>query len=110
MGWQLRHNGAGDRVYDRIVITHVVMMKMHDSADRLEAATRLRDIAGKIPELLSVEVLIDDLGRPGAFDLVLRSTHTDEAGLHAYVEHPVHQELLEWLGPRLADRAVVDAR
>jgi len=26
------------------------------------------------------------------------------------VEHPVHQELLVWLRPRLADRAVVDAR
>ena len=55
-------------------------------------------------------MLIDDLGRPGAYDLVLRSTHADEAGLLAYVEHPVHQELLVWLRPRLADRAVVDAR
>ena len=60
--------------------------------------------------MMTVEVLIDDLGRPGAYDLVLRSTHSDEGGLHAYVEHPVHQELLEWLRPRLADRAVVDAR
>jgi hypothetical protein len=97
-------------VYDRRVITHVVMMKLHDRADQTEAATRLRDMEGKIPELLSIEVLIDDLGRPGAYDLVLRSTHADEAGLTAYVDHPVHQELLVWLRPRLADRAVVDAR
>jgi hypothetical protein len=86
------------------------MMKLHDPADRLEAATRLRDMEGRIPELLTVEVLIDALGRSGAYDLVLRSTHTDEAGLAAYVEHPVHQDLLVWLRPRLADRAVVDAR
>jgi hypothetical protein len=92
------------------VITHIVMMKLHHSDDRVEAATRLRDMEGRIPELLSLEVLIDDLGRPGAYDLVLRSTHADEAGLLAYVEHPVHQELLVWLRPRLADRAVVDAR
>ncbi|HNE87954.1 MAG TPA: Dabb family protein [Actinomycetota bacterium] len=92
------------------MITHIVMMKLHDSDDRVEAATRLRDMEGRIPELLSLEVLIDDLGRPGAYDLVLRSTHADEAGLLAYVEHPVHQELLVWLRPRLADRAVVDAR
>ncbi len=97
-------------VYDRRVITHIVMMKLHDRADQAEAATRLRDMEGRIPELLSVEVLVDDLSRPGAFDLVLRSTHADEAGLHAYVEHPVHQDLLVWLRPRLADRAVVDAR
>ncbi|MCU0278639.1 MAG: Dabb family protein [Candidatus Nanopelagicales bacterium] len=92
------------------MITHVVMMKLHNPADRLEAATRLRDMEGRIPELLTVEVLIDDLGRPGAYDLVLRSTHADEAGLSAYIDHPVHQDLLVWLRPRLADRAVVDAR
>ncbi len=86
------------------------MMRLHDSVDRTEAATRLRDMAGRIPELLSIEVLVDALGRPGAFDLVLRSTHTDEAGLAAYIEHPAHQDLLVWLRPRLADRAVVDAR
>jgi hypothetical protein len=86
------------------------MMKLHDPADRLEAATRLRDMEGRIPELLTVEVLVDDLGRPGAYDLVLRSTHVDEAGLTAYIAHPVHQDLLVWLRPRLADRAVVDAR
>jgi hypothetical protein len=92
------------------VITHVVMMKLHDPADRVEAATRLRSMQGQIPELLSVEVLIDSLGRDGCFDLVLRSTHTDEHGLIGYLEHPVHQELLAWLRPRLADRAVVDAQ
>jgi hypothetical protein len=91
------------------VITHVVMMKMHDPADRVEAATRLRGMEGHIPDLLSIEVLIDTLGRSGAYDLVLRSTHTDEHGLVAYLEHPVHQEVLGWLRPRLADRAVVDA-
>jgi Stress responsive A/B Barrel Domain len=86
------------------------MMKLHDPADRLEAATRLRAMEGRIPELLTVEVLVDDLGRPGAYDLVLRSTHADETGLTGYIAHPVHQDLLVWLRPRLADRAVVDAR
>ncbi|MEZ5185157.1 MAG: Dabb family protein [Candidatus Nanopelagicales bacterium] len=92
------------------MITHVVMMKLHDSTDRVEAVTRLRDLEGKIPELLSVEVLADTLGRTGAFDLVLRTTHDDEHGLLGYLEHPLHQELMVWLRPRLAERAVVDAR
>lgn len=86
------------------------MMKLHDPADRIEAATRLRAMEGHIPDLLTVEVLLDSLDRGGAFDLVLRSTHQDENGLIAYLEHPVHQELLSWLRPRLADRAVVDAQ
>ncbi len=42
-----------ERVYDRGVITHIVMMKLHDSDDRVEAATRLRDMEGRIPELLA---------------------------------------------------------
>lgn len=92
------------------VITHVVMMKLHNPADRIEAATRLRAMEGHIPELLSIEVLLDTLGRTGSYELVLRTTHQDEHGLIAYLEHPVHRELLDWLRPRLADRAVVDAQ
>jgi hypothetical protein len=91
------------------VITHVVMMKLHDRADSHDAAQRLLAMAGRIPELRSIEVLVDTLDRPGAYDLVLRSTHADEAGLAGYQQHPVHQDVLTWLSPRIAQRAVVDA-
>jgi hypothetical protein len=91
------------------VITHIVMMKLTDPADRVEAVERLRNMEGKIPDLLTVEVLADSLDRDGAYDLVLRSTHRDESGLVGYLEHPEHQSLLAWLRPRLAARAVVDA-
>ena len=84
-------------------------MKMTDPADTVEAVERLRNMEGQIPDLLTVEVLADDLGRDGAYDLVLRSTHQDAAGLVGYLEHPVHQDLLGWLRPRLAARAVIDA-
>ena len=56
--WLTDRRGWGpsvERVYDRGVITHIVMMKLHDSDDRVEAATRLRDMEGRIPELLSLE-------------------------------------------------------
>ncbi len=85
------------------------MMKLHDRADSHEAAQRLLAMAGRIPELMSIEVLVDDLERPGAYDLVLRSTHADEAGLASYQQHPVHQDVLTWLSPKIAQRAVVDA-
>jgi len=85
------------------------MMKLTDPADTIEAVERLQYMDGKIPDLLSIEVLADALHRDGAFDLVLRSTHADEAGLVGYLEHPEHQALLAWLRPRLARRAVIDA-
>ena len=85
------------------------MMKLTDRADTVEAVERLRAMDGRIPDLLSIEMLADDLGRDGAYDLVLRSTHHDVAGLLGYLEHPEHQDLLGWLRPRLAARTVVDA-
>ena len=91
------------------MITHVVMMKMQDPDDRYECAQRLLAMDGRIPSLLSLEVLTDNLRRDGAYDVVLRSTHEDAEGLQEYVDHPVHQELLTWLRPRLESRAVVDA-
>lgn len=84
-------------------------MKLHDPADRIEAVERLRAMQGRIPSLLSLEVLADELGRDGAYDVYLRSTHADDRGLMDYVEHPAHVEVLQWLRPRLAARAVVDA-
>ena len=99
-----------DDGYHRHVITHVVVMKLHDPADQIEAVERLRAMEGQIPSLLSLEVLADDLHRDGAYDIYLRSTHADDRGLVEYIEHPVHVELLQWLRPRLAARAVVDAR
>ena len=91
------------------MLTHAVMMKLTDRADTVEAVERLRALDGRIPDLLSIEVLADDLSRDGAYDLILRSTHRDEAGLLGYLEHPAHQDLLAWLRPRLAARCVVDA-
>jgi predicted protein tyrosine phosphatase len=40
--------------------------------------------------------------------VLLLTRHQDAAGLQAYAEHPVHQELLTWIRPRIADRVVVD--
>ncbi len=85
------------------------MMKLHDSADRLEAVTRLRGLEGKVPDLLSIEVLEDSLGRTGAADLVLISTHADTDGLTGYLEHPDHEDVAAWLRPRLVSRSVVDS-
>ena len=85
------------------------MMKLHDRADSHDAAQRLLAMAGRIPDLRSIELLVDTLFRLGAYGLVLLSTHADEAGLAGYQQHPVHQDVLTWLSPRIAQRAVVDA-
>jgi hypothetical protein len=91
------------------VLTHVVLFTLTDSDDKPEALTRLRAMRGRIPSLLSLKCGGNSLTGPNASDIVLISEHADAAGLADYVEHPVHQELISWLRPRLSGRSVVDS-
>lgn len=90
-----------------MALTHAVMFTLTDSADAVEAAQRLRAMAGRIPTLLSIEAGTSADG--SAPHVLLVTRHPDAAGLQAYQEHPVHQELLGWIRPRIADRVVVDS-
>jgi len=91
------------------VITHTVLISFTDTADALEAKSRLEALTPQIDELRSLAVGLDVLRTESSYDLALVTTHDDVAGLLAYQAHPVHQEFLAWLKPRLAARAVVDA-
>lgn len=65
-----------------------------DNADRLKEMGEAMN--GKIPGLLSVEVSYHI--KPSSTveaELVLLSTHPDEAALQAYAAHPIHQEFLK---------------
>jgi Stress responsive A/B Barrel Domain len=89
-----------------MTLTHAVMFTLHDSADAPEAAGRLRALVGQIPSLLGIQVGTSADGTSP--HVLLLTRHADEAGLGEYQEHPVHQELLAWIRPRIAGRAVVD--
>lgn len=91
------------------MIRHVVLMRFTDPAQAPEAKARLEALVGRIPELLGLDVGLDVLRSDASYDLSLVTTHDDLAGLQAYQTHPVHVELIEWLRPLLAQRAVVDA-
>ncbi|HEY7859060.1 MAG TPA: Dabb family protein [Candidatus Nanopelagicales bacterium] len=90
------------------MITHVACFTLSDRGDRDEADRRLRALSPQIEQILSLQTGLDAVGDAAAADLVLITTHVDVAGLKAYQQHPVHQELLGWLRPRLAARTVVD--
>jgi hypothetical protein len=87
-------------------LTHAVMFTLHEPDDASEAVARLRAMAGRIPALLDIQAGTSAGG--GAPHVLLLTRHQDAAGLQAYAEHPVHQELLTWIRPRIADRVVVD--
>ncbi len=91
------------------MIRHVVLMKLTDPADAPEAKTRLEALAGKVPEILTLEVGLDVLRTDVSYDLWLITTHSSRETLAGYQAHPVHEEFRGWVGPRLAARAVVDS-
>ena len=90
-----------------MALTHAVMFTLHDPADAEEAVARLRAMAGRIPALLGIEAGTSAAG--SAPHVLLLTRHADSTGLREYVEHPVHQDLLAWIRPRIAARTAVDS-
>lgn len=91
------------------MIRHVVMLRFDDERHAPEAKARLEALAGRIPELLTLQVDLDVLRSDASYDLCLVTTHEDLPGLQAYQAHPAHAEFLAWMRPLLRDRATVDA-
>ena len=84
-------------------------MTFLDPGDAVEAKRRLEDLAGQIPEVLSLDAVIDVVGSPVSAHLALVTTHEDLVALQGYQAHPVHEAFGGWVRPRLAGRVVVDA-
>lgn len=97
------------------MIRHVVMWRLHDhadGADRQRNAQRVKELLegmrGKIDGLLRIEVGINQLPGPQAFDLILDCDFRDWAALEYYREHPLHKAVVELLDKVRSDRVVVD--
>ena len=90
------------------MIRHVVLMSFHDPAEASEVARRLDALRG-LPPVRGLETGVDVLRSDASADLFLVTTHDDLDGLRAYQEHPLHQDFLTWVRPRLRARTVVDA-
>ncbi|HAZ60512.1 MAG TPA: stress responsive protein [Gammaproteobacteria bacterium] len=93
------------------MLLHVVMWRLVDRNDAGPLRERLLGLAGCVPGLLSIEVgvsLEPDVA-DGA-DVVLVSRFQDAKALAAYIEHPAHRAVGDWLRPRRSERRVVDCR
>lgn len=83
-------------------------MKFSDPADAEQARGRLDRLKGVVPQIRSLAVGVDFSRTAASYDLALVTTHEDRRALEGYREHPLHVEVLDWLGPRLTSRVVVD--
>jgi hypothetical protein len=97
------------------MIKHVVMWRLHEHADghdkpenALRVKRALENLQDKIDGLIKLEVGINELGGPQAFDLVLLAEFRDWQALDTYRDHPLHQDVIALLNKVRTDRVVTD--
>lgn len=93
------------------MVTHVVMFKL-DGQGATEAALKfkkgLEELPAKIPQLCSMEVMIDNSGIEGNYTLTLRAECPDLDALKTYAAHPEHLACVAIIKPFIISRACVD--
>jgi hypothetical protein len=94
------------------MLKHMVMFKKKpDTSDETvaEIMRRLEALQGQIPGLRYVRCYRGlPSERPVAFTFLLDSALDSAAALPAYLSHPAHVAVNEWMSPFLESRAVVD--
>ncbi|MVP00326.1 MULTISPECIES: Dabb family protein [Paenibacillus] len=82
------------------MITHIVFFKMKDRSPESVQRTKdkLVNMEGKIPQLLSIEVGTDVLHSERSYDLALITKFNSLEDLQAYNVHPVHQDVIAYMG------------
>lgn len=89
------------------MVKHIVIWKMKEDVtdeQKLEMKLRLMALNGKIPQLLAIDVGIDD----GNGTMSLYSEFNSEEDLTVYQAHPDHQTVVGFVKPLVAARVVCD--
>lgn len=89
------------------MVKHIVIwpMKEETTAEQNEEMQlRLMALNGKIPQLLNIEVGIDEAN--GTMSLISEFTSTED--LAVYQSHPDHRVVVDFVKPLVAGRAVCD--
>ncbi|RLP75657.1 Dabb family protein [Mycetocola tolaasinivorans] len=97
-----------------MAVRHFVTWKLaaEDAATRAADAegirTNLESLVGVVPGLRSLEVRANTLYPENNWDIILISELDDAEALAAYQVHPAHLEVVEFVKPRVGDRASID--
>ena len=97
------------------MVKHIVMWSVKDGAMGMskqqigdEIKARLEALRTAIREVKALEVGINFLDSPAAFDVVLYSEFNSKDDLNAYQVHPDHVKLKDFILAVTEKRAVVD--
>ncbi len=97
------------------MIKHVVMWKFKDNHDGKTKAENmqifkdgLEALVPIIPELLTLEVAVDELHEDASYDMILISTFDSFETLEIYKNHPEHQKVSAFCKGIRESRVAVD--
>ncbi|WP_438349728.1 Dabb family protein [Paenibacillus sp. FA6] len=92
------------------MIKHIVLFKLKDSSPESinRTADVLRDMKGKIPQLISIEVGIDVIRSERSYDISLITEVESLEALQAYQVHPVHQAVIQHMNEFKESSIAVD--
>jgi hypothetical protein len=97
------------------MIKHIVFWTLkdnHEGVNKQESLPimkqKLDSLAGKIEGLHSLEVGINKNTSPEAYDICLITQHSTWEALQIYQDHPLHKEVVVYVGGVRKSRAVVD--
>ena len=97
------------------MLKHIVMWRLHEESDGRSRAeniqifkSMLEGLVGQIPEIVELEVGINEKDAEPASDLCLVSSFNSLEDLATYSAHPEHQKVIEFAGKVVSERRVVD--
>jgi hypothetical protein len=97
------------------MIKHIVCFKLKDqaeSASKQENARKIKQqldaLVGRVPGVLRLEVGINFVADPAAYDIALYSEFESREALEKYQTHPEHVKVVQFIGKVREARVVVD--
>ncbi|HNQ96558.1 MAG: Dabb family protein [Spirochaetales bacterium] len=97
------------------MLKHIVMWQFKDEAEgktRSENCRHIRglleSLVGVVPEILSLEVGINEYPSPQSSDMVLTVEFESKEALDRYTAHPEHVKVSTYVGKVRTSRSVVD--
>ncbi|MDR6884628.1 Dabb family protein [Bacillus sp. 3255] len=102
-------NLGGSKMFE-----HIVLLKFKPDVSievKERAVMRAHDFKGKIPGIVDLSAginMTEEIDHAQGFTLGIRVTFEDQQACRNYVQHPLHQNLLQSIGPFVEGVAVVD--
>lgn len=85
------------------MLRHIIMFKLKETANKSELQKnaeilkeKLEDLKLQITEIKALEVGINVVDRPWAFDIVLCIDFENLSDFESYIIHPTHQAFIEF--------------